>query len=216
MKTIIFGATGGTGAEIVTQLLAHGGTVTAFARDPARVPARAGLTVVRGDVMDRAAVVAALAGHDRVAVTLGNSQNPFAMMAGAKRTTARDVCEVGTANVIAGMHDAGVRRLVCVTAFGVGATRSQMPLTFRIFYGLVLREHMADKARQEALIRASGLDWTIVQPVGLTDGPATTRYVASSEGRRGKQTVSRADVAAYVIRAFDDASLFGQSVALSG
>ncbi|HQT86639.1 MAG: hypothetical protein B7Z58_17200 [Acidiphilium sp. 37-64-53] len=216
MKTIVFGATGGTGAAVIRLLRAEGDDVTAFVRNPARLTEQAGVALVTGDVMNPPDVAAAMPGHDRVVISLGNSQNPFALLLGAKRTTPRDVCETGTINIIAAMQAAGVRRVVCVTAFGIGATRTKSPLMFKIFYSLVLREHMADKERQEAALRASSLDWTLVQPVGLTDQPATGTYTASPTGALGKQTMGRADVARYILTALADPATIGQSIALSG
>ncbi|MGC8531547.1 MAG: NAD(P)-dependent oxidoreductase [Acidiphilium sp.] len=220
MAVIVFGASGGTGVAVIRALLDAGETVTAFVRDPARLALAAdrpaGLSVIVGDVMRAADVAAAIAGHDRVVVSLGNSQNPFALMLGAQRTTARDVCEVGTRHIIAGMQAHGCRRVVCVTAFGVGATRTMMPMMFKLFYAVVLREHMADKERQETLLRQSGLDWTIVQPVGLVDQPSTGHYRADRNGQIGKQTISRGDLAQFIVRCLDNPADIGQSLALSG
>lgn len=216
MKTIVFGATGGSGVAVIQRLLSAGGTVTAFARDPGRVSPRAGLEVATGDAMNPADVAAAMPGHDRVVVSLGNSQNPFALRLGAKRMTPRDICEAGTRNIIAAMQAEAIRRVVCVTAFGIGATCSKAPLMFKVFYSLVLREHMADKERQETVIRASGLDWTLVQPVGLTDQPASGTYFTSADGLIRKQTMSRADLAAGVVAVLDDRATVGCSMAISG
>jgi len=87
MKIIVFGSTGGTGLATSAALVAAGHQVTAFARDPAKLPALPAVTPVRGDVMNPADVNGAVPGHDLVIVSLGNSQNPFAMMLGARRTT---------------------------------------------------------------------------------------------------------------------------------
>jgi uncharacterized protein YbjT (DUF2867 family) len=220
MAVIVFGASGGTGVAVIRALLDAGETVTAFVRDPTRFSLAtnppSGLSVIIGDVLRAADVAAAIEGHDRVVVSLGNSQNPFALMVGAQRTTARNVCEVGTQHIIAGMQAHGCRRIVCVTAFGVGATRTKMPMMFKLFYAVVLREHMADKERQEQALRQSGLDWTIVQPVGLVDQPITGHYRADRDGQIGKQTISRGDLAQFIVRSLDCPADIGQSLALSG
>jgi uncharacterized protein YbjT (DUF2867 family) len=216
MNTIVFGATGGTGAAIVRNLRTAGQPVTVFVRNAARFTAAPGVTVATGDAMNPADVAAAMPGHDRVVISLGNSQNPFTLMLGAKRTTPRDICEIGTRNIIAAMQAQGIGRVICITAFGIGATRAQSPLMFKIFYGLVLREHMADKERQETALRTSPLDWTLIQPVGLTDQPATGHYHTSTTGVLGKQTISRADLATATIAALDDPSTIRHNIALSG
>jgi putative NADH-flavin reductase len=212
MDVIVFGSTGGT----CRALAAAGHTVTAFARDPAKLPAIPSVTAVRGDAMNPAEVAAAMPGNDLVIVSLGNSQNPFAMMLGARRTTPADICETGTRNIIAGMRAAGVPRLLVVTAFGIGDTRDRLPFAFKLFYRTVLREHMADKEKQEPLVKASGLDWTLVQPVGLTDGPATGAWLADLNGVIRRQQMSRADVAAFLVSLVDDDRYSRATVALSG
>lgn len=216
MRVIVFGATGGTGQATLHALVADGHQVTAFARDPRALAGVAGIAIVRGDVMRQSDVSDAVPGHDAVIVSLGNSQNPFAMMAGAKRTTPADVCEVGTRHIIAAMTASGIARLVVVTAFGIGETRTRLPLMFKIFYRLVLREHMADKERQEALIRESCLDWTIVQPVGLIDGAATGQCFADDTGRIRHQQIKRADVAAFLLAVLKTSESLHETVSLSG
>jgi hypothetical protein len=151
-----------------------------------------------------------------VIVSLGDSQNPFAMMLGARRTTPKDVCEIGTRNIIAAMKATGVTRLLVVTAFGIGDTRERLPFAFKLFYRTVLREHMADEEKQEAEVKASGLDWTLVQPVGLTDGPATNNWLADTNGAIRRQQMRRTDVAAFLASLVGDEKYPSATVALSG
>jgi uncharacterized protein YbjT (DUF2867 family) len=216
LRAIVFGSTGGTGRATLAALRVAGHRVTAFARDPGKLPPGASNTVVRGDCMNSAAVAAAISGHDLVIVSLGNSQNPFAMLLGAPRTTPKDVCAAGTRHILAGMGSAGVRRLLVVSAFGVGDTRDRLPWTFKLFYRTLLREHMADKEKQELLVKQSGLDWTIVQPVGLTDEPATGIWLADDQGIIRRQQMSRADVAGFMVSIAEDSRYYRASVALSG
>ena len=216
MNVLVFGSTGGTGLATCRALVAAGHQVTAFARDPSRLPAIAGVNVVQGDVMQPGDVLTAMPGHDAVVVSLGNSQNPFALILGARRTTPVDVCEVGTRHIIAAMQATDVPRLLVVTAFGIGDTRARLPFAFKVFYRLVLREHMEDKERQEALVKGSGLDWTLIQPVGLTDGPATGQWLTDAEGIIRRQQMSRADVAACVGSLLGDMRHARATLALSG
>lgn len=216
MKVIVFGSTGGTGLATCRALAAAGHTVTAFARDPEKLPAIPALIAVRGDVMNSADVEGAVPGHDVVIVSLGNSQSPFAMMLGARRTTPADVCETGTRHIVAAMQAAAVSRLLVVSAFGVGDTRARLPFAFRLFYLTVLREHMADKEKQEQVVKASGLDWTLIQPVGLTDAPGTGRWLADTNGMIRRQQMSRTDVAAFLISLLSDPPYARVTVSLSG
>jgi nucleoside-diphosphate-sugar epimerase len=82
-----------------------------------------------------------------------------------------DIRSAGTRNVIAAMHRHGVRKLAVQTSFGVGETRHKLPFAYRLFFKLVLKPQIADMEHQEQMVRASGLDRVIAQPVNLTDRP---------------------------------------------
>ena len=215
MKVIVFGSTGGTGRASIAALLAAGHAVTAFARDASALADMRAVRTVQGDVMIAADVAAAVSGQDAAIVSLGNSQNPFAMLLGARRTTPPDVCEVGTRNIVAAMTEASIKRLVVVTAFGIGRA-SGLPFAFKVFYRTVLREHMADKEKQEVVVKASTLDWTLVQPVGLTNAKPTGDWLADTNGRIHRQQVSRADVAAFIVSLLERGDYLRETIALSG
>jgi uncharacterized protein YbjT (DUF2867 family) len=197
-------------------LVAAGHEVTGFARDPSKLPSSPSIRSVRGDVMNAATVAEAVPGHDLVIVSLGNSQNPFALMFGARRTTPANVCEIGTRHIVTTMQATGIARLLVVTAFGIGDTRAKLPFAFKIFYRTVLREHMIDKEKQEEVVKSSGLDWTLVQPVGLTDSPATNTWLADTHGLIRKQQMGRADVAAFLVSLIESKEYSRATVALSG
>jgi uncharacterized protein YbjT (DUF2867 family) len=216
LKIIVFGSTGGTGMATLRALVAAGHEVTAFARDPAKLPASPSIGAIRGDVMNAGDVARAVPGHDLVIVSLGNSQNPFALMFGARRTTPANVCETGTRHIVTAMQASGIARLLVVTAFGIGDTRARLPFAFKLFYRSVLREHMADKEKQEEMVKSSGLDWTLVQPVGLTNGPATNTWLADTQGLIRRQQMSRADVAAFLVSLIASKEYSRATVALSG
>ncbi len=220
MKVVVFGATGKAGRAVALTLLAAGHQVTAFGRNRAELPAYPGISLRVGDALNAAEVASAVAGQDAVVVSLGDSLNPVVLKLGArlgvKRNTPPNICEAGTANVIAATAAAPVRRLVCITSYGVGDTRERLSLVTRLWFrALQLGEQLADKERQEKLVRNSGLDWTLVQPVGLTDGAATGRWLASTAGERRKRTVSRVDLAAFIAQVLEGGGYVRESVVLS-
>ena len=99
------------------------------------------------------------------------------------------------------MMRSGVRRLVCISALGVGDSRGHGGLVFdRFFQPLLLSQAYKDKCRQEAAIRASSLEWVIVRPRMLTDDPAqgSVRAVIDLADVNGGKT-ARADVARFVL-----------------
>jgi putative NADH-flavin reductase len=205
MKIAVFGATGGTGRQIVEQALVQGHDVVALVRDPARLPiAHSGLAVVAGNVLDSPAVAQTVAGTDAVFVSLGNTANNPDM-----------VVSQGTARVIAAMGDARVRRLIVITSLGVGDSRDQIPLFFKAIIATALRKAFQDKEAQEELVRASDLDWTIIRPGGLTDGPATGSYRAGLDRTIGGQ-VARADVAAFALAQLTSDEYVRKTPAIAG
>lgn len=193
MKILVLGATGGTGREVLRQGLAAGHEIAAFVRSPAKLQlADARLQVIPGTLPgDAAGLEAALSGRDAAICSLGvrNAFTSGGLIEGAMRL------------LVPAMERAGVRRLLLVSANGVGETRARSPLVPRIMYRLLLGDIFADKAAGEAIVRASALEWTIAYPVLLTDGPRTGRYRAGEALElRGMPKISRADVADFLLR----------------
>ena len=215
MRVAVFGATGGTGRAVTAQALAAGHSVTAFARNPDRIKPAQGQSVVEGDAAMPDQVRAAVAGHDAVVISLGNSQNAFALLLGMRRTTPRDICATGTRNILAALPGPATPVIV-VGAFGTGDTRAQLPLMFKLFYRLFLREQMADKEQQDAVLKASSASYTLIQPVALTDKPGTGTWSATRDGTFRKSEVSRADLAAYIVTLLADGDLHRDTVTFSG
>ena len=217
MKVVVFGATGKAGRAIALTLMVAGHQVTACGRKLEKIPAYDGIVPLVGDALNPADVERAVSGQDAVVVCLGDSVNPVALrLRVLKRNTSPQICELGTANVIAAMKAAGVARLVCITSYAIGDTRDRPSRLFRLWLrGLQLTEQLADKERQESLVKASGLDWTLIQPVGLTDGAATDRYVVSATGERRKRTISRVDLAGYVAETVRERRHVHETIVLS-
>ena len=197
MRLLVFGATGGTGRELVRQALEQGHQVAAYARDPSRMDdiRHARLHVVRGDVLVPGSLGGVIAGRDAVFCSIG---------AGPRRTTLR---EDGTRNIVEAMEKTGVRRLICQSSLGVGDSRANLPFfTKHVIVSVFLRHAFADHERQEAIIKQSSLDWMIVRPPHLTDGPRTGAYRHGfpARDRRIRGNISRADVADFMLKQLSD------------
>ncbi len=195
MRLTIFGATGGTGTQVVRQALEEGHEVTAVVRDSARldVPPHERLRVVTADVRDPAAVEPAIKGADAVVSALGPR--------GRGPTT---ICTDGARAIAEAMGKAGTRRLVAVSAAGAYTDAGDGPvmryLVKPLILGPILKNAFADMRRCEEELRASDVDWTLVRPPQLTDRPATGRYrTAIDVNIRGGRQISRADLAACVL-----------------
>ncbi len=208
MKLLIFGATGGTGQELVKQALEQGHNISAFVRNPARMEdiQHSNLDIVRGDVLDPAAVESAVAGQEAVLVTIGT---------GTQRTTLR---EMGTRNVVAAMQKTGVKRLVCQSSLGVGDSRANLTFfTKHIIVDIFLRHAFADHERQEVVVKQSSLDWTVVRPPHLKDTPLTGvyRHGFTTTESKIKGWISRADVADFMLKQLDDDTYMHQTPGVS-
>jgi putative NADH-flavin reductase len=208
MKLLIFGPTGGTGQELVKQALEQGHKVTAFARRPAKLKIEhPSLAVVKGDVVNSAAVDEAVKGCDAVLSALGT-----------KQLTKNAILSGGTRNIISSMQRHGVRRFICESSLGVGDSLGQTPWYFKyIARPLLLRNVFADKEIQEQLIGESGLDWVIVRPAILTNGPRTSsyRHGFSVTDKTIKNRISRADVAGFMLEQATGDAYLRQTVGVS-
>ena len=190
MRLFILGGTGGIGRELVAQALHRRHRVTAFVRNPQKLgPPREGLTVIQGDVLNPEAVGAALAGHSAVLSAIGPP--------GPGRTTiTRDSAQA----TVSAMNAAGVRRLLIV---GVAVLFDDAGILARLLRKTLLRNVANDSAEMERIVKSSDLDWTIVRPPRLTNGPRTERYGIAEDrlprGSGGAATISRADVAHFLL-----------------
>jgi putative NADH-flavin reductase len=199
MRLTIFGSTGGTGRQLVSQALAAGHHVVAVARRPQALPvSHDRLVVVRADVLDAASLDQTLTGADAVVSAIGIGYS----------RAATEVYSTGMANIIAAMWRASVRRLLCVSTIGL-VIPPDGPLIQRLVFRHVLHNLLkrpyADMFRMEHAIQRSGLDWTIVRAARLTNGRHTGRYrTAVNATLRGAWSISRADLAGYLLGHLDD------------
>jgi uncharacterized protein YbjT (DUF2867 family) len=101
----------------------------------------------------------------------------------------------GTGAVVRAARRSGVSRIVVQSSYGVGPPRPHLEIAERLVFALLLKPQIADTERQEQVVRASGLEWTLVQPVYLTD-TEDDPPVTSTDGRTRLTRVSRRAVAA--------------------
>jgi putative NADH-flavin reductase len=204
MKTIlIVGASQGIGLETVKLALKARHSVRALSRSATTIRLRdPKLEKLDGDALDRNTIERALTGVDAVIQTLGVSPTPELIFSGTRLFSAATRILVNT------MEASAVRRLICVTGFGAGDSRGHGGLLYNAAICLILGRVYADKDIQERVIRASRLDWTIVRPTILTDGPRTGAYRVLIDARDWSSGfISRADVADFLVKQINDTSL---------
>jgi putative NADH-flavin reductase len=192
MKLLVIGANRGIGRRLVELALDEGHTVTALVRNPEQLPvSHDRLSVINGDIRDREAVNRAVEDQDAVCITIGI--NPT-----RKPVT---VFSEGAKTVIEALAHSDANQLICVTGIGAGDSKNHGGFFYdRIFNPLLLKTIYEDKERQEALVRNSNLEWVIVRPGFLTNGPLTGTYrvlIDLAGVTAGK--ISRADVAHFIL-----------------
>jgi len=205
MKLVIFGATGKTGLEILKQSLAKGDVVTAFVRDPLKLEVEnENLKVVKGDIFEAASVGQAIQGQDAVVCALGSSE--------LRKTTVR---AEGTKSIIQGMKENKVKRLIIISAMGVGESWDTLSGINKFFFATLLKSSREDHEAQEAAVKESGLDWTIIRPSGLVDTPRTGIYDAGENIPAKTSKIARADVADLILKELEQNANIGKALTIS-
>lgn len=211
MNLVIFGANGRTGRILTRRALDAGHAVTAVTRHPDAFPMRhARLAVSAGDVHDLESVEAVAAGTDAVLSVLGV---PFGR-------TPITIYSAGMENITRAMNHHHVRRLLCVSSTALDHRYDNGGGFFfeRILKPAIAatigRTTYADQRRMEAVVRSSGLDWTILRPSGLFETPSVTDYALTEGYTTGKFT-SRTDLAACMLRLLGDEGSFQSTLAIA-
>ncbi len=207
MKLIVLGATGGTGLEIVCQAVEHNHAVTAFVRSPEKLKTFGNrITVIQGNLLDSASLERVLEGHDAILSAFGPR------VPAAKADT--DLRRRFSVSLTSAMLHAGIRRVV-IESMAFLFKDSIVPPTY-LFGRLFFPDQVADASGMERVIATSGLDWTIVRPPRLTDKARTERYrVREGHLPTFGFTISRADVADYMIKAVENHAAAGKIVGVS-
>lgn len=202
LRLLVLGASGGVGRWAGRMAAARGHRVRALVRPGTAYAAPPGLEVVRGEVLEPGVLEAALEGVEAVVSCLGTKRrspwNPWSAVDGPTDLTARvarRLVEAGPAR--------GVRRVVAVSAGGVGDSRGALhPLLRWAIDHSTLATQYADLGAMEASLEAGLLDWAAVRPTTLTGGSPTG--AAREVSRYGLLSrVSRADVAAWLLDAVE-------------
>jgi uncharacterized protein YbjT (DUF2867 family) len=201
MNLTILGAAGATGTELVEQALAAGHQVTALARSAEQLTiTNPSLHVFAGDATDGAVISEVMKGADAVVSVLG-ARGP--------------VIAEATRAIVAAADQEGPDRIVMLSSFAVA--RGRLKPVSKVVTRIAMGSQVKDKAAGEDVLRASGLDWTIVYPTKLTNGPRTeVRVVPDTEKVGLSQKISRANVASFLLRAATDGLYSRRGVVITG
>jgi uncharacterized protein YbjT (DUF2867 family) len=211
LRILVVGGSQGTGALAVKRALDSGHTVTAFARSPDKLGFdHPNLRKHPGDFHRADSVRGAMTGQDAVIVTASvNSLKAF-----------RDnptFFSSGTRNVLDAMKVTGTKRIVILSAIGAGESKKLLPWLLRkLVAERLLRVPMDDHAVQEQLVEQSGLEFVIVRPPRLTNGRARGKYVKTAALEKVPGSMSRADVADFLVESCEDSTWVGKAVQVGG
>lgn len=200
----LLGGSGRTGGHIIDYALSKGHTLTALVREPAKFTARVGVTAIQGTPTNRKDVDVAIEGADAVIVALNStrrSDTPWAKPVSPPRLMADSV-----ANATAAMTAAGIRRIVVVSAFGVGDSLSRQPLPIRwMITHTNLSYTYADHNLIDTEIRDTDTDWTLLRPAAFNKKPEAGKIaVTDIDGPKPSFSVSRAAVAQFAVDVIDN------------
>jgi putative NADH-flavin reductase len=206
LKTIaVIGASKGIGLSTVNIALERGWKVRSLSRNIKSLPKHENLTSIIGSALESEKVKETIQSATAIVLTIGHPM------------TWREVTVFSQATklVIDTMLGWNPKAyLLVVTGVGTGDSEGHGGFAYdKIFKPLFLRKVYQDKDRQENIVKASKIDWTIVRPGFLTDGPLTTVYrCLGSLGDAKAGKISRADCADFLEREAEAKVWKGKSV----
>lgn len=197
MKILIFGASGATGSNLVSQALRHEHIVTSFVRTPSKVRLQhENLNIVQGDVSNYQQVENAVTNQEIVLSALGAS-SPFK----------RDYqLIIGIQNIVAAMTKQKIPRFIYQSFLGVKEDRKELGLLVNVIMPVIVKSVIVDHEAKEDIIVKSNLDWTIVRCSMLTNGRLTAKYRSGEHIKSFSiiPIISRADVADFMLKQMTD------------
>jgi len=222
-RIVLIGATAEAAPALINQALEAGHEIIGIARRPEAVEIKhERLTVLKGDVYDLESIENALTG-DEVVI----SYIDFPFIFGVEIVEEVDLFSKGTANIIQAMHNKGNRRLIIPSTRGVETVTvdkppEAAPVTDKISWNR--RRKYDDQRRMEAIVKSSDLDYIILRPTMLINAPprGTVNVLVNRHmyiAINGKtpprtRTLTRADLAAFILEQLDSDEYLGKTVGL--
>jgi putative NADH-flavin reductase len=194
MKMVVLGASSATGILIIEKALASGLEVTAFVRDASKLGIKhEKLRVVTGDALNATQVEGVVNGSDAILSTLGPRGKPAVMAAGSME------------NIVNAMEKHGVKRLVVVSVAGIAVPQDKRGFNLiSALIKLLLKDVFVDRENQLAVLNSSNVDWVAVRVPRLTDEPAKGTFNAFFGDASPRMSVTRADLADFMLQQLTD------------
>jgi len=196
MKIVLWGATGLTGREILSQALNGGHEVKAVARNPGQIEAEhANLSVVQGDVLNPQSVQEAVAGGEVVISALGSGTS----FAQARKPTT--LYSEGFANIVAAMRKHDIRRFIALLSVGTVPDPNEAFIHKKLIRPLIRGTYDDMRRAENFLAGCNDIDWIGIRPLRLMNTPRTGKYrIGVDILPPGGIKISRADVAEFILK----------------
>ncbi|MDX2139136.1 MAG: NAD(P)H-binding protein [Chloroflexota bacterium] len=211
MRIVVFGATGGTGQEIVQRALSVGHHVRAAVRTPSKMDYRdPNLEVFKADIYDPISVAAAIEGQEAVLTAVAPK--------GFSLTEKTDLFSQSAKAILPAMQKHDVKRLIAVsTSARRGYSPDNHPVFELIIKNIFWRTLYSDVVAMDDLIMKSPVYWTLIRPPQVIDKPATGTYRIAEQkfAVPGGASIGRADLAAFIVSVIDAEQLYCKNVAIA-
>ena len=202
-KTIaLFGATGGSGRAFLPKALAAGYSVRALVRTPSKLTtSHERLTVIEGDILQAGDVQRTVAGADVVVSLIGQVKG-----------SPKDLQTRGTQHIVDAVKARGPVKIISLTGGAVPYEKDRPKLIDKLFRGVMgtfFKHVVADATAHARVLEASGLPYVIVRGPRLTDGAEKGRYRTGYVGVDASASISRADLADFILRQIESDQYVG-------
>ena len=193
-KIALFGGTGQTGKEFLSQALQNGHEVKALVRSPEKVTEKTdALTIVKGDVLNARDVSETIKGTEIVVSLFGHVKGSPEWL----QTN-------GTKNIIEAMKNEGLQRIISLSGGGLPFKEKDKPkipdLLIRGIMKIAVPKILNDAIEHARVLKESGLNWTIVRGPRLTNDPAKGEYRVGWVGVNASTKIGRADLADFILQ----------------
>jgi len=201
----LFGGTGKTGREFLIKALKDGYNVQALARNPADLADidHENLSIVKGNVLNQEDVDKVVSGADVVVSLFGHRKN-------SPKWLQTD----GTTHILKAMDDNDIERIISLSGGGLPFPEKDEPkLIDKVIRGimkLTVSKILDDAVKHAEVLRESFSKWTIVRGPRLTEGEEKGSYRVGWVGVNSGTQISRADLAAFIIKEMKEASYIRQ------
>lgn len=209
MKIAVIGATSQTGTLLLNQALDEGHEVVAYVRRPEAISPVPGLSIVTGQIDNVETMCRALVGCDAVVVILGwKLGKPFIPL-----------YSIAIPTLIKAAQQVGLKRVVVMSALGVGNTYKNTRYPYRLGCRTFLRQIFEDHRIGESQLIGTNIKWTTVHPGPLMNGSKTLSPTiadaATGFAMPGSPRTNRADVASLMLKLIDDQKSFGKEIMIT-